>query len=204
MGFKSHWLLWPTHQLKDVLFLFPFNVSLAELTGMVWVIILHEYKSFTHKSHSTWNRVMLQCAMIADLIHFSFTWRKSPTLQLTNLTRYHYKASSMLEGWCDTRGCSSFTKSSLLIDPPIWFQFNSDFKLWFLSSKDFILLLYCSVFPRLGLLILFSFLTNSFLTAILPYRPTSQSLLLTADVNINSNMQWWLEQSAFYHTSRWL
>ena len=37
------------HQLKDVLFLFVFNVPLAETTSMLLVIILHEYKSLSHK-----------------------------------------------------------------------------------------------------------------------------------------------------------
>ena len=79
-------------------------------------------------------------------------------------------------GWCDTGGCSSFINSSLHIDPPIW---TKDFELWFVSLKDFIPLLCCPVFVCVlvhwSLLTLFCFLNTGFLTAILPYRPASQS-----------------------------
>ena len=58
--------------------------------------------------------------------------------------------------------------------------------------------------------ILFCFINSGFLTAIVPYRPASESLLFTVDIdsfffhNIGSFMQWSLEQSAFCHASCWL
>ena len=73
-----------------------------------------------------------------------FTWWKYPTLQLAP---HHNRPSPMLYGWCDTGGCSSFTNSLPHIDPPIW---PKDFELWFVSPKDFILILYCPVFACLG------------------------------------------------------
>ena len=54
-----------------MLFPFAFNETLAEFTIMLWVIILHEYKSLTYKLHSRRDRVMLQYAMIASLIQFA-------------------------------------------------------------------------------------------------------------------------------------
>ena len=41
---------------------------------------------------------------------------------------------SMLYGLCDTRGCRSFTNSSLHKEPPIW---PKDFKHWFICQKDY-------------------------------------------------------------------
>ena len=38
---------------------------------MFWIIILHEYKSLTHKPRFRWDHVMLQYAVIADLIQFA-------------------------------------------------------------------------------------------------------------------------------------
>ena len=49
----------------------------------------------------------------------------------------------MLYGWRDTRGCRSFTKSLLLIEPSIW---PKEFERWFVSPKDFFTLLYCPFF----------------------------------------------------------
>ena len=46
-----------------------FNIPLAEFTGLLWVIILHEYKSLTRKPRSGWDRMMLQYTVIAGLIH---------------------------------------------------------------------------------------------------------------------------------------
>ena len=100
----------PRHQLKDVLFLFAFNVSLAEFTCRLWVIILHEYKSFTHKPPSIWHHVIQQYAAIAGMIKFfafhlvqipSFAICKSP-----HTHTHHDRSSSMLYSWCDTRGGS--------------------------------------------------------------------------------------------------
>ena len=112
----------------------------------------------------------------------------------------HNRASSMLFGWCDTGGCSTFTNSSPHIDPPIW---PTDFELWFISPKNFIPLLYCQSLCTLAhwsLLTLFCFFNHGFLTAILPFRSALQSLLLRVNVdtffhNIGSvfcQASWWL------------
>ena len=133
------------NQLKDMLFLFVFNVPLAEFASMLWVIILHEYKSLTNKVCSRWDCVMLQYALIVSLIQFALHLKEIPDFAICNC---HYnRASSMPYVWCDTGGCSSFTNSSLHIDPPIWAK---DFKLWFISPKNFIPLLYCPIFVYLG------------------------------------------------------
>ena len=76
-----------------------------------------------------------------------------------------------------------------------------------MQQEDFI-----PVFVRLvpwSLLTVFCILNSGFLTAILPYRPASQSLLLTVDVEtffhgIGSVVHWSLQQSAFCHASWWL
>ena len=89
---------------------------LAKFSSKLWVIILHEYKSIIHKPRSKWDRVMLQCAVIAGL-PLLFTWCNSPTLQLAKAPHIHHKrVSSMLYGWCNTGTCSSFTNSSTHID----------------------------------------------------------------------------------------
>ena len=53
----------------------------------------------------------------------------------------------MVYSWYDIGGYISFTNSLPHIDPPIW---SKDFEPWFISPKDFIPLLYCPVFERLG------------------------------------------------------
>ena len=53
----------------------------------------------------------------------------------------------MLYRRCDTGESRFFTNSLPHIDPSIWAK---DFELWFVSPKDFIPLLYCSIFVRLG------------------------------------------------------
>ena len=167
--------------MNDVLFLFAFNVPLAEFTSMLWVIILHEYKSLTNKLHSRRDCIMLQFAAIASLIQNALHMVQIPDFAIGKNLPHHNTGSSMLYGWCDTEGCSPFTNSLPHIDPPIW---PKDFKLWFVSPKDLIpLLQFLCTLANWSLLTLFSFLNSSFLTAILPYRPASQSLLLTADVD---------------------
>ena len=79
-----------------------------------------------------------------------FTWWKSLTLRWAKAPRP--RASSMLYGWSDTGGCSSFTKCSPHIDTSIW---SKNFELWFISPEDFIPLCYCPVFARLSPLKLF-------------------------------------------------
>ena len=96
----------------------------------------------------------------------------------------------MLYGWWDTGCCCSFTNSSPHIDPPIW---PKDFKCWFVSPKDFIPLRYCPVFVHLSHLELFDIVLlpqQWFLIAILPYRPTSQSLLLIEDTDRFFSWHW--------------
>ena len=113
-------LSWLRHQLKIVLFLFLFNVPLEKLTHMVWVIILHEYKSLSQKVCSRWNVVMQHYAVIASLIQFTLHRVKIPDFAIGKSPPYHYRPSSMFCGWCDTGVCSSFINSSPHIEPPIW------------------------------------------------------------------------------------
>ena len=63
-----------------------------------------------------------------------WNWQKRPL--------HHYRAFSMLYGWCDTRGGNSFINSSSHIDPP------KEFELWFDNQKEFVLLLCCPVFAH--------------------------------------------------------
>ena len=65
-------------QLKDVLFLFAFNVPLADFTYMLWLIILHENKSLIHKPRFRWDRVMLQYVVIAGQIQFALYLEQIP------------------------------------------------------------------------------------------------------------------------------
>ena len=171
---------------------------------MLWLIILHEYRSSSLKLCWRWDHVILKYAVIVVLIQFALHLVQIPHFRIGKSSLHHNRASSMFYGWCDIGGCCSFTNSSLPRDPPIWLK---DFNLWFISLEDFIPPLYCPVF--VCLLTLFYFLNSGFLTAILPYRPTSQSLLHTVDVdpfyyNIGSVVQQCLKQSAFCHTSWWL
>ena len=75
MGFKS-----TDCTNKDIIWrtCFAYNVPLVEFTSMVWVIILHEYKSFIYKQCSRWDHLMLR------YVRFNLpnNWCKSLTLQL--------------------------------------------------------------------------------------------------------------------------
>ena len=78
----------------------------------------------------------------------------------------------------------------LLIDRLIW---PKDFELWFISLKDFISQFYSPVFVCIGPLEHFGivlFLSSGFLTAILPYKPASYSLLFTVDVDTFFSWHW--------------
>ena len=112
----------PRNQLKNVLFLFAFNVSLAEFTSMLWVIILHEYKSLNHKQCSRWDCEMLQYAVITGLIQFALPLIQNPDFVIEKSPLHHNRVSSMPDGCRDTRGCSSFTNSSPHIDFSIWLK----------------------------------------------------------------------------------
>ena len=97
------------NQLKNMLFIFAFNVPLAEFTCMLWIIILHEYKSLmTHKPCSCEDRVMLQYAMIVGLIQFALHLVQIPQLCNWQPPPYHNRGSLMLYSWCDTRGLQLF------------------------------------------------------------------------------------------------
>ena len=119
-------------------------------------------------------------------------WQKPP---------HHISASSMLYTWCDTEGCSSFTNSLPHTD--------SSIKILNFDSSVQRTLFHCPIVQSLctlahwSLLTFFCFLNSGFLTAILPFRPVWQSLLLMVDVDtffhdISSIVQWCLEQSAFW------
>ena len=129
-----------------MLFLFAFNVPLSEFTCMLGIFILHDNKFLSHQLHSRWDCVMLQYAMIAGLIQLALHLVPIANFAISKSPLLHNRASSMLYGWCNTAGSSSFTNSSPHIYPPIWVK---DFELWLVSSKDFIPLLYCPVFVRL-------------------------------------------------------
>ena len=60
---------------------------------------------------------------------------------------HHNRTSTVLYGWWDKGGCSSFTNSSLHIDPPIWTQ---RFRTLIFMLNDFIPLLSCLVFVQLS------------------------------------------------------
>ncbi len=67
-------------QLQDVLFLFGFNIPpLADFVCILWLIILHEYKSSSHKLCFKLDCMMLQYVVIASLIQLPFMFS---TLQL--------------------------------------------------------------------------------------------------------------------------
>ena len=150
---------------------------------MLWVIILHEHKSLIHKLHYRWDCMMLQYAVIASLIQFALYQVQTPDFAIDKSPPHHNKASSMLYSWCDTWGHSFFTNSSphigLLSEQKI-----SNFD-WSVQRTLF----HCSIVQSLSalahwsLLTSFCFLNSGFLTAILLYRPASQSLLLTVDVD---------------------
>ena len=131
-----------------MLFLFVFNVPLAEFKSMFWVIIMHEYKFLTHKPlPSKLDHVMLQYTVIASLIKFAIHLVQIHNFAIGKSSQHQNRASSMLYNWYDTMGCSSFPDSSSLLGLPIWLN---DFELWLIGPKDFIPLLFCPVFVPLG------------------------------------------------------
>ena len=104
------------------MFLFAFNLPLAEFTSMLWFIILHEYKPLTHKSPSRWDCVMLHDAVLVGLIQFALYLVQIPHFAMGKIP-HHNRASSMLYDWYDRGDRSSFTNSSLHLDHPIWMIF---------------------------------------------------------------------------------
>ena len=124
---------------------------------------------------------MLLYTMIASLIQL--TLHLVQILNCGKTLPLHNRTPSMLYGWCDTGGCCSFTNSSLHINPRNW---PNEFELWFVSPKDFISLPVVESLCTLAhwsLLTLFCFINSGFLTAILLYKPASQSLLLSVDTD---------------------
>ena len=157
---------------------------------MLWVIILHEYKSLTHKPHSRWDYVMLQYAVIAGLIQFALHLMQILNFAISKSPSLYNRAFSILNDWCDTGGCSSFPNSLPLKKPPIWPKISN------FDSSVQRTLFYHSIVQCLftlalwNLLTLFCFVNRCFLTAILSYRPASQSLLLTVDIDTFFSWYW--------------
>ena len=143
-----------------------------------YVIILHEYKFLTHKPHSRSDGVILQYAMIAGLIQFALLLEQIPDFVIGKSPKHHNRA--MLYGWCGIGGCSYFPNTSPLIWPKV-------FNIWFFRLKDFIPLLFFVLslyaLDDWSFLTLFCFLNCGWLIAVLPYNPSSQSLLQTVDVD---------------------
>ena len=173
-----------------MLFLFSFNEPQAKFTSMLWVIILHQYKSFSHKLIR-----LNQYAVIAGLIQLTLHLVQIPYFTIGKCPPHYNRTSSMLYGWCDTGGCSSFSNSLPHIFNP--------------KISNFDLSVQRTILANQSLLTLFCFHNSDFLTVILPYRPDTQSLLLTVDTNIffhniGSVVQWCFKQLAFCQASWWL
>ena len=124
--------------------------------------------------------------MIADLIHFTLHQVKITDFVIGNLPTHN-----MLYGRCDKSVCSSFNYTS----PHIYtLLFDTNISHLDLSVQR--ILFHFSIDPNLGalthwsLLKLFCFLNRGSLIAILPYRPASQSLLLTMDVHTYFSWHW--------------
>ena len=117
-----------------------------------------------------------------------------PNFAIGKIPLNHNRASSMIYTCYDT-GVAAISSTLYCI---------KDFELWFISQKDFIPLLYCLIFDQLGHcshLTLFCFLSSGFLTAILPYTPASQSLLLTVDVDNIFSWHWFSCAKMFWAVS---
>ena len=132
---------------------------------MLWIFILNEFKSLSHKPRSRWDYVMLQYAVIGGLIQFALLLVQISNITIGKSNPHHDRASPMLYCW----NCSSFTNSSPHIDLP--------------RLRTLIRQSLCAL-AHWGLLKLFCFLESGFLAAILPYKSAWQSLLLTVDVDI--------------------
>ena len=80
-GIWDHWLLRTRLKLKNVLFLF----LLAKSSCILQIIILHKYKSLTHKKRYRLDSVILQYTLIVGLIQLPFTWCKCPPFLLVKV-----------------------------------------------------------------------------------------------------------------------
>ena len=129
---------------------------------------------------------------------------KSPTL---HLAKANYTPPCVTFGVI--QGLYLFQQLSLHIDLPIW---PKDFEFWFVTRKDFALLIYCPVFVHLtywSLLTLFHFFNIGLLTTMLLCWSVSQSLLtvdgktfLTTLVQFFNDV--WCSHPAVKQASAWL
>ena len=101
-GISVCWLRQTRHQWNIIPFLFVFNVLLAEFTSMLWVIILHGYKSLSHKLHSKWDHEILLYAVIASLIQFTLHLVQISNFAIGKSPPHHNSVSSMLYDLCGT------------------------------------------------------------------------------------------------------
>ena len=127
-------------------------------------------------------------SVIARLIQFSFYQEQIPDLQQTKSLNTII-AHPLLYRCCNTGDSSSFTNFTSHVDPAIWAK---DFELWFVSAKEFFLLLNWQVcaLTDWSLFRSFFFLNSAFLVEILPYRPAPQRLFLIVDVDTFFSRHW--------------
>ena len=111
-----------------MLFLFAFNVPLPDGTSMLWVIILQEYESLTHKPRSRWDRVMLQYAVIAGLIQVALRLAQILDFAISKSPPRHNRNTSMLYDWCDIRELLLFHQLFKLGKNAMWWKL--DLLLW--------------------------------------------------------------------------
>ena len=90
------------------------NVALTEFTSVLWVTILHQYRSLTHKLRSRWNRVLLQYVIVVDLIQFAHHLMQILNFAIRN------RVFSLHYDWYHT-GVADF---SLTFRRTLTFQFN--------------------------------------------------------------------------------
>ena len=115
--------------------------------------------------------------------NLSFTWCKSPTLQLVKTSHTITEPPlcftvSVIQGVAALSPTLCHTQT-LLSEPKI-LNFNLSAQR---SSFHCSIVQSLCALPYWSLLILIYFINSGFLTAIMSYRPASQSLLLTVDVN---------------------
>ena len=150
---------------------------------MLWVIVLHEYKSLTHKPRLRWDHVMLQFAVIVDLIQFVLHLVQIPEFDIGKspppLEPPPYFTIDVIQGVAALS--PTLRRTQTLQFKPKISNFNSSVQRT---------LFHCSVVQSLralahrGLLTLFCFLNSCFLTVTLIYRPASPSFRFTVDVDI--------------------
>ena len=132
------------------------------------------YKSLSHKSRSRWDRKMLLYALhlmqISDFV-------KAPHMITENLP-------CLTIGGIQGGGCSSFTNSSLHID---FFHLTQRFRTLIHSTALFSSFVHLGPLEPSDIVLLPQ---QCFLSAILLYRPVSQCLLLTVDVNTFFSRHW--------------